>query len=355
MMQQKKSSDADLALLEESLQKLLAWYLVSARDLLWRKTRDPYHIWISEIMLQQTRVEAVKEYYVRFLSELPDLQSLANAPEEQVLKLWEGLGYYSRARNLKKAAMVIMEEHGGVFPSRWEEIRKLPGIGDYTAGSISSIAFGLPCPAVDGNVLRVISRLLNCYDDITEQKTKNQVTQMLKQVYPTENCSEVTQSLMELGAMICIPNGQPKCAECPLASLCRAHQKGTVAELPVKKGKAKRKIQPKTVLLLQCGDLFAIEKREEKGLLFGMWQFPNLEGHFSLEEIQNRFLGAKSIRQLEFYRHIFSHIEWEMMGYHIVIEEKISNYTWKTAEEIKEAYAIPGAFRPFSNQMQKSV
>ncbi|MBO5407867.1 MAG: A/G-specific adenine glycosylase [Clostridia bacterium] len=352
MTQKKYALDDDLCLLKEALEKLLAWYLVSARDLPWRKTTDPYKIWISEIMLQQTRVEAVKEYYARFLGELPDIGSLADATEEQVLKLWEGLGYYSRARNLKKAAEVIVSEYDGVFPSRWEQIRKLPGIGDYTAGSISSIAFGLPYPAVDGNVLRVVSRLLNSFDDITEQKTKTKMTDMLKQVYPAQNCSEVTQSLMELGAIICIPNGQPKCEECPLQSLCRANCLGTVSELPVKKGKAKRKIQPKTVFLLQCGDEYAIQKREEKGLLYGMWQLPNCDGHWSVKEIRQQFFNSKSVKKLDFYRHIFTHIEWEMMGYHIIVEEKNSDYLWKTAEEIRENYAIPGAFRPFLKAMK---
>ena len=352
MIQQTHTPKEDLSLLKEALDKLLAWYLVSARDLPWRKTTDPYKIWISEIMLQQTRVEAVKEYYARFLAELPDIRSLADAPEEQVLKLWEGLGYYSRARNLKKAAEQIMKEHGGVFPKTWEQIRKLPGIGDYTAGSVSSIAFGLPCPAVDGNVLRVVSRLFNSFDDITEQKTKTKMTAMLQQVYPTSHCSEVTQSLMELGAMVCIPNGQPKCEECPLKALCRANCLGTVAELPVKKGKAKRKIQPKTVFLLQCGEEYAIEKRVEKGLLYGMWQFPNREGHFSEKEIRQQFPNAKSVKKMEFYRHIFTHIEWEMTGYHIIVEEKDSAYLWKRADEIRENYAIPGAFRSFCNHME---
>ena len=337
----------DNQLLEKALKELLNWYFVKARDLPWRKTKDPYCIWLSEIMLQQTRVEAVKEYYARFLSRLPDIKSLANAPEELVLKLWEGLGYYSRARNLRKAAQMILTEYGGKFPSEFEKIRKLPGIGEYTAGAILSIAFGLPYPAVDGNVLRVLSRVLNSYDDITEQKTKSKMTELLRRVYPKEHCSEVTQSLMELGAMICIPNGQPKCEECPLKMLCRAYQNNTVDELPVKKGKAKRKIQKKTVFLMRCGDEYAILKREQKGLLAGMWEFPNQEGQLTKAEILKSIPFVKEVSPLGFHRHIFTHVEWEMWGYELIVEEKDNEFIWVSKEKIQKEYAVPKAFQPF--------
>lgn len=340
-------SEKDMSLLSEALEKLLAWYLVFQRDLPWRKTKDPYCIWISEIMLQQTRVEAVKEYYARFLRELPDAKSLAEAPEEQVLKLWEGLGYYSRARNLKKAACMIQEEFEGVFPSEYEKIRKLPGIGDYTAGAISSIAFGLPYPAVDGNVLRVLSRLLNDFSDITEQKTKVKMTEMLRIVYPKENCSEVTQSLMELGAMVCVPNGPAKCGECPLCDICRAKKENTVEELPKKPEKMKRKIQKKTVVVLQCGENFSLRKRTEKGLLYQMWEFPNYEGHLTEQELKMMYPNLKSIQKIGSHRHIFTHIEWELVGYHITVEDEIQDFLWKTVDEICENYAIPGAFQAF--------
>lgn len=350
MKYQSNVDSQELDLLRQTLQKLLAWYLVSQRDLPWRHTKDPYYIWISEIMLQQTRVEAVKEYYHRFLKALPTITHLANAPEEQVLKLWEGLGYYSRARNLHKAAKVIVEEHGGVFPDSFDAIRKLPGIGDYTAGAISSIAFGLPTPAVDGNVLRVLSRVRNDFSDITDAKTKTAVTELLQEVYPKEHCGDVTQSLMELGAIVCVPNGQPKCHECPLFDICRAQQESTVAELPVKSGKTKRKVEKKTVFLLKCGSEYAICKRTQKGLLQGMWELPNQEGHLSEKEAHQQFPQAKFVTSLPFYRHIFSHIEWEMEGYGIELTKKDGDYVWATAEEIQENFAIPAAFQPFWKQ-----
>ncbi|MBQ7792130.1 MAG: A/G-specific adenine glycosylase, partial [Clostridia bacterium] len=320
------------------------------RDLPWRHTKDPYCIWISEIMLQQTRVEAVKEYYYRFLEALPTVIHLADAPEEQVLKLWEGLGYYSRARNLKKAAEMIKAEFHGVFPNEFDTIRKLPGIGDYTAGAISSIAFDLPTPAVDGNVLRVISRVLNDFSDIMDAKTKARITEMLSRVYPKKHCGDVTQSLMELGATVCIPNGQPKCEVCPLSKLCRATKEATTEELPVKSTKAKRKTEQKTVFLLQCGEEYALRKRAEKGLLFGMWEFPNREGHLAKKEVEKLFPQAEAIGKMKFHRHIFTHIEWELEGYHIIVAEKTLEFVWESADKILEKYAIPAAFQPFWKQ-----
>ncbi len=347
LQQNRQFSEEDLQLTKESLEKLLLWYQSAKRDLPWRKTKDPYAIWISEIMLQQTRVEAVKEYYKRFLETLPTVSALANASEELVLKLWEGLGYYSRARNLRKAAQQIMSEHQGEFPKDFEAIRKLSGIGEYTAGSISSIAFDLPVPAVDGNVLRVMSRVLNDFSDITETKTKKNMTELLRTVYPTTQCGDVTQSLMELGAMVCVPNGQPKCGECPLTNLCRAKWEGTFDSLPVKSEKTKRRIQKKTVFLLQCEDKFALRKRVAKGLLHGMWEFPNLDQKMSKKELSSVFPTAVSIKKIGFHRHIFTHIEWEMECYHIIVKEKISDYIWENAQTIGEQYAVPAAFRPF--------
>lgn len=340
----------DLSLLEHTLNALLMWYQTAKRDLPWRHTNDPYCIWISEIMLQQTRVEAVKEYYHRFLEALPTLNHLANAPEEQVLKLWEGLGYYSRARNLQKAAKQIQNEFGGVFPGEFDAIRTLPGIGDYTAGAISSIAFGLPTPAVDGNVLRVLSRVLNDFSDIMDTKTKVKMTEMLKLVYPKDSCGDITQSLMELGATVCVPNGQPKCEECPLLNLCRAKKEGTTEQLPVKTAKTKRKTEKKTVFLIQCGKEYAIRKRTQKGLLSGMWELPNEEGHLTEKQVKKQFPNAASIQKLKFHRHIFTHIEWELEGYHIIVAEKTPDLLWETEDKIQEKYAIPAAFQPFWKQ-----
>lgn len=343
----------ELAKAADTLTKLLAWYQKSHRDLPWRKTRDPYCIWISEIMLQQTRVEAVKEYYRRFLEALPTVSSLAEAEEEQVLKLWEGLGYYSRARNLKKAACTIMEKHGGVFPDDWDSVRKLSGIGDYTAGAVLSIAFGQPVPAVDGNVLRVLSRVFHDESDILDQKTKVRMTELLRQVYPCEYCSEVTQSLMELGAMVCVPNGEPKCTHCPLSDICVTKAMGDTDKIPVKSKKASRKIEQKTVFILEAADEIAIRKRTEKGLLHGMWEPVNVEGHFSEQELRQQFPDAINIRKIGTHRHIFTHIEWEMVGYHIVLSKKKGDYHWVTREELESTYAIPKAFQPFFKTEQK--
>ncbi len=340
-------SEKELTMAKTTLEKLLFWYQKSHRDLPWRKTRDPYCIWISEIMLQQTRVEAVKEYYRRFLEALPTVSGLAEAEEEQVLKLWEGLGYYSRARNLQRAACQIMEQHGGIFPDDWESVRKLPGIGDYTAGAVLSIAFGQPVPAVDGNVLRVLSRVFHDESDILDPKTKFRMTALLKQVYPQEYCSEVTQSLMELGAMVCVPNGEPKCTECPLSGICVTKEMGDTDRIPVKSKKASRKIEQKTVFILQAGEEIAIRKRTEKGLLHGMWEPINLSGFFTEQELKTKFPHAKRIQKIGTHRHIFTHIEWDMVGYLVVVPQKTGDYQWVTREELASTYAIPKAFQPF--------
>ena len=340
-------TEEELSMAEDTLEKLLLWYQKDHRDLPWRKTRDPYCIWISEIMLQQTRVEAVKEYYRRFLEALPTVSALAEAEEEQVLKLWEGLGYYSRARNLKKAACTIMEQYAGVFPSDWDSVRKLSGIGDYTAGAILSIAFGQPVPAVDGNVLRVLSRVFHDESDILDPKTKNRMTDLLRQVYPDEYCSEVTQSLMELGAMVCVPNGEPKCPECPLSDICITKAMGDTDIIPVKSKKATRKIEKKTVFIIQSGEEFAIRKRSQKGLLHGMWEPFNMDGHLSKKEAEAAFPNNITIRRIGNHRHIFTHIEWDMVGYFVMLPEKEGDCKWATREDLASTYAIPKAFQPF--------
>ena len=221
---------ADLAAaLEELPLPLIRWYREHARALPWRSDPTPYHVWISEIMLQQTRVAAVLGYYRRFLAELPGVAELAAAEEDRLMKLWQGLGYYSRARNLQKAARQIMEEHGGRFPHTYEGIRALAGVGDYTAGAISSIAFGLPVPAVDGNVLRVVSRIAGYDGDITRPETRRRVGEALGRVMPLEAPGEFNQALMELGATVCLPNGAPLCERCPAAHLCRALREDSIS------------------------------------------------------------------------------------------------------------------------------
>ncbi len=263
---------------------LLAWYRQNARVLPWREEPDPYRVWISEIMLQQTRVEAVKPYFARFMEELPDVEALAEVSDDRLLKLWEGLGYYSRARNLKKAARIIVERYGGRLPDTMEELLGLPGIGSYTAGAIASIAYGKPEPAVDGNVLRVLSRLLASRDDIANPAVKRRFEEELRLVIPAENCGAFNQGLIEIGAVVCVPNGEPRCGECPMRSVCLAARNGLTGEIPYKAPKRPRRIEERTVLLIRSGDLVVIRKRPEKGLLASMYEFPGLEGKRSPEE-----------------------------------------------------------------------
>lgn len=337
-------------ILRKIVDPLLNWYEQNARDLPWRKDKDPYHIWVSEIMLQQTRVETVIPYYERFLKEFPTIQSLAYAPEEKLLKLWEGLGYYSRARNMQRAAVLICEAYNGVFPEKYEEIRSLPGIGAYTAGAISSIAFNQPTPAVDGNVLRVITRLTGNQTDIKNPALKDQFTADLAAVYPAGRCGDFTQSLMELGALICLPNQMPKCSSCPLADFCFANQHHMQLQLPVKAEKEARKKETKTVLLIVCGDRVAIRKRKAGGLLGGLWEFPNIDGKVSEQEIAEwlleKGLTVKEIAKAAEKKHIFTHIEWDMHCFAVVCGNTNSEFVWVTSDELK-AYSLPTAFRKF--------
>lgn len=329
---------------------LLPWYEKNKRDLPWRKDQDPYHIWVSEIMLQQTRVEAVKGYYSRFLERIPGVKELANADDDQLHKLWEGLGYYSRVRNLKKAAQVIMLSHNGKFPASYEEIKALPGIGEYTAGAICSIAYDMRIPAVDGNVLRVISRLTDDPAPIDLPATKNKVKSLLSQSYPAE-AGSFTQALMELGATVCVPNGMPHCQNCPCKAFCLGHHNRTALSLPVKSAKRARRKEKLTLFVMRCGDRYALCKRPEKGLLADLWQFPNVQGHLAIEAVISTVeqLGAKPkeiLRQVE-KKHIFTHVEWEMLGVYLEVDRMPDIFTWLTAEEIEETAALPTAFRQF--------
>ena len=329
---------------------LLPWYEANRRDLPWRKDKDPYHIWVSEIMLQQTRVEAVKGYYARFLEVLPTIEDLANADDELLHKLWEGLGYYSRVRNLKKAARQIMERHGGKFPATHAEVSALAGIGPYTAGAICSIAFDLPTPAVDGNVLRVITRLTDDDTPIDKPAFRKQISENLAAIYP-ERAGEFTQSLMELGATVCGPNRKPDCENCPCKEFCRGYANGRAETLPVKKAKPQRRIEEKTVFILSCDGCYAFRKRPEKGLLAGLWEFPNVPGRLEIPEViaevENMGIKPKEIiRQVE-KKHIFTHIEWQMSGIFIEVKECAGDLVWMYAEKIEAEAALPTAFRQF--------
>ena len=332
---------------------ILSWYDVNKRDLPWRKDREPYHIWLSEIMLQQTRVEAVKDYYSRFLEKLPTIADLANADDELLHKLWEGLGYYSRVRNLKKAAMRIMDEHNGIFPGEYKAVLALPGIGPYTAGAICSIAFGRPTPAVDGNVLRLMARICDDDSNIDDPATKRRFMEMLQNIYP-ERSGDFTQALMELGATVCGPNTAPDCPNCPCMPFCKGFRNGSAEQLPVRNEKKKRRIEKKTVLILSCDGSFALYKRPDTGLLASMWQFPELPGWYELDALidemeRNGHLISKIDRQVE-RKHIFTHIEWHMRGFYVELREKTPGYVWMDAAQIHAETALPTAFRLFFDE-----
>ncbi len=342
----------DREVLKKALPLIREWYKSNPRPLPWRDSPSPYHVWVSEIMLQQTRIEAVIPYYERFLAEVPDIAALASLEEDRLLKLWEGLGYYSRARNLQRAAGVVKEQYGGELPASAEELRKLPGIGDYTAGAIASIAFSLPEPAVDGNVLRVLSRLLADEGDIGSPAVRKAYTALLREFYPSgEEAGLLTQGLMELGERICLPSGGIRCAECPVRTLCRAGTNGTADRYPVKAPPKPRRIEQRTVLLLRCGGKYAIRQREKKGLLAGMWEFPSLEGGIGQNKLRSLYPEAAEILPCGEAKHIFSHVEWHMRGYIVELPQELPGYRWVSPEEIREQYSVPIAFRYFLKQI----
>ncbi len=335
---------------------LLDWFYKNKRDLPWRADKAPYHVWLSEIMLQQTRVEAVKGYYERFLEELPDIKSLSECPDDKLLKLWEGLGYYNRVRNLKIAATTIMQDYAGEFPNTIEEIRSLKGIGDYTAGAIGSICFDLKTPAVDGNVLRVLSRVWKDDSNIDLQRTKKEFAKGLENLYPDENCGDFTQAIMELGAMICIPNGIPKCEECPIKTLCKAYEDKCTHLLPVRSEKRPRKHIDMTVFVFSYVDnegntYYAVRKRQDKGLLSGLYEFPNIENAYSVNDALAKATAfdvspRDVIKELK-YTHIFTHVEWHMTAFYVLCNKMSPNLTWVTKEQMEEETPLPTAFKAF--------
>ena len=342
--------------IERALSEILPWYAANRRILPWREDPTPYHIWISEIMLQQTRIEAVIPYYKRFLGELPDLAALAAVSEDSLLKLWEGLGYYSRARNLKRAAMTVMEQYNGSLPGKAAELKKLPGIGDYTAAAIASIAYGEPEPAVDGNVLRVMMRLLACSDDIADPQTRKNTASLLRRFYPNgKNASLLTEGLMELGEVLCLPNGVPLCGQCPLCSVCLAHESGKEDEFPVKTSRKERRVEEKTILLLQCENRFAVRKRPGKGLLAGLWEFPNADGKLdasgALHAAEAIGVSASNVLPCGEAKHIFTHVEWRMKGYLLRCDKTFDSLVWLTPSEIAARCSIPTAFRTWQKQL----
>lgn len=367
----------DLRQLVEPLQR---WFLNNARVLPWRENPTAYNVWISEIMLQQTRVEAVKPYFDRFIRELPDVKSLAECPEDKLLKLWEGLGYYNRVRNLKIAANQIMDEYDGRIPSEYEELLKLKGIGHYTAGAIASIAYGKAVPAVDGNVLRVISRVTADDSDIMKQSVRTHMEEKLLEVMTqgSRECeakktevipSIFNQALMELGATVCVPNGAPKCEPCPWNKLCGARKYNRIEEIPVKSKAKARRVEEKTVLIVKEGKRVALHRRANKGLLAGMYEFPNIEGRLTEKEVLSYVeeMGYTPIRiqQACEAKHIFSHVEWHMKGYVVFLQDvayekknkKRKNEKWQfvEVEETKDNYAIPSAFVKYTEYLNMTI
>ena len=349
----------------KEVEKMLSWYRENGRTLPWRTDPRPYHVWLSEVMLQQTRVEAVLRYYERFLKELPDVRSLAGVPDEKLMKLWEGLGYYSRARQLKKAAGVICGTYGGELPADPEKLRKLPGIGPYTAGAVSSIAFGLPEPAVDGNVLRVTARLSGCKEDISEETAKRHCENAVRASIPKGNAAEFTQAMMEVGALVCVPNGSPKCGECPFRETCEANLKNMTEELPARKKLKQRRIEEKTVLLLLDGDRVWLRKRPAKGLLAGLYELPNAPGRLTQEEAVSaaRTHGFQPLRteKLQEAKHIFTHLEWHMTGWLMYgyADPSFRDEPYFSVragrEDLENAYALPSAFSAYLRVLKEKL
>lgn len=350
------SCDEAMTLLEHVKAPLLKWYGQNARVLPWRSNPVPYWVWLSEIMLQQTRVETVLPYFTHFVEALPDISSLAHASEEQLHKLWEGLGYYSRVRNLHKAAIQVMERYDGELPPSYELLLDLCGIGEYTAGAIASIAFGQPVPAVDGNVLRVFSRILGCESDVASLQVKKAYRELLLQIMPLDRPGDFNQAVMDLGAGVCLPNGLPVCGCCPLAHLCTAFREGTQMALPVKSAKKARRIEEKTVFLICSPEGVLLRKRPAEGLLAGLWEFPNIPARLSrnkaesfLKEQGNQIQKLYSLKEA---KHIFSHIEWKMAGYLAVCQKaKWEGAVPVTLKELETMYAVPGAFSSFKKQL----
>jgi len=335
---------------------LLDWFYKNHRILPFRTDPSPYHVWLSEIMLQQTRVSAALPYYERFLAALPDIPALAACEEEKLHKLWEGLGYYSRVRNLQKAAKIVCEQYGGQLPADYDALRALPGIGDYTAGAVASISFGIPVPAVDGNVLRVFSRLYNDPAAVTEPAVKKAFTARVMEHQPPDAPGDYNQALMELGALVCVPNGAPLCEKCPLAHLCAARAAGTALGLPRKAAPKPRRLQPVTLALLESPAGFLLQQRPQKGLLAGLWQPVLWEGEaLAAGEVLARLqamgldTGTAAPEALPAAKHIFSHIEWHMNGIllHVPAQDAPAGCVWASREALQAEYTLPGAFKAY--------
>ena len=335
---------------------LLAWYKNAARPLPWREEVSPYRVWISEIMLQQTRVAAVIPYFERFLAALPDAAALAAVPEDTLMKLWQWLGYYTRARNLRRAAEKIVKDYGGEMPTDFAALLALPGIGRYTAAAVSSIAGGAPVPAVDGNVMRIVTRFTCCPDDIGKEKTRREIETALRPLYRAgRTAGALNSAFMELGQTVCLPHGAPHCAACPLAADCLAHAEDCTADFPKKSAKKKRRTERLTVLRLLSGGRLALKKRPETGLLAGLYELPHLAGHQTKNEVRQslaaRGFTIERITRLPAARHVFTHVVWDMTGYEVLLAppgaeraSKDTSLVWADAAALASRYSVPTAF-----------
>ena len=345
---------------------LLDWYDQNKRTLPWREDPAPYHVWLSEIMLQQTRVEAVRDYYARFLKVLPTIEALAEADEDLCTKLWQGLGYYSRVRNLHKAAVQIMEEHDGIMPRTSRELQKLAGIGPYTAAAIASICFDERIPAIDGNLLRVFSRMTGYREDIKSGAAKSAAGEFYDEIFPSKRCGDFNQALMDLGACVCVPNGVPQCEACPWQAHCHAKANGLCQELPYTAPKAARSIEHKTVFLIYYQGKLALRRRADSGLLAGLYEYPNADGTLTASEVSDylRTLGFSAVQAhpLPAAKHIFSHKEWHMTGWEILADEweeftsgrpRKHELFLASSSELREVYSIPSAFAKYTASIRQ--
>lgn len=343
--------------MQDMVDKLLNWYRDNKRELPWRFDKDPYHVWISEIMLQQTRIEAVLSYYKRFMAQLPTISSLAKVDEDKLLKLWEGLGYYNRARNLKKAAVIIMEEYEGVFPTTYSEIIKLPGIGEYTASAISSICFGEKQVTVDGNVMRIFTRFYNDSSNVSKDSTKKNIRDFLLSVVP-DDAGDFNEGLMELGEVICIPNGIPRCSICPLREECQSNKNANYFLFPVKDEKKMKEEMEMTVIIPIWNNQTIVRKRKNPGLLHNLYEFPNVLGSksiFEIKDLSSEFGKVFDIQKSITYTHVFTHRKWKMQAYFVFLESVNCRSLFYSISDIEEQFALPTAFSPFLYQLKEEL
>jgi A/G-specific adenine glycosylase len=331
---------------------VLTWFDQNKRPMPWREHPTPYRVWISEIMSQQTRIDAVMGYFDRFMATFPTMESLASAPLDEVLKAWQGLGYYSRAKNIHRAANIIVRDFGGQVPQTNAQLLTLPGIGPYTAGAIASIAFNEPVPSVDGNVLRVIARVYGMTDSIQATSTIKRITALVQDALSSNRPGDVNQGLMELGALVCIPNGAPKCDSCPLANRCVAYRSNLIDVIPPKKKKTNQRVEPRTVVVIEYQGKVAIRQRDDKGLLASMYELFHVEGHFEPADLAETFDGIQTMYPLSPHTHVFSHLIWQMIGYHVVVNQPVPGMQYVTWDDVHSTYAIPKAFWPFLEQSQ---